>query len=121
MHLAGLAVDDKVVVADGLLADGEFEESVEVQASAAAPTAVEPEDELVEVAGQASVVPRALVGSPQPPLGRRATRCTVGSSSSGSSPTARAGMTAPLVDIAERVQSAVTGPAVEMTVAPGST
>jgi hypothetical protein len=50
--------------------DGEFEQPVEDQASAARSAAVEAEDELVEVALQVCLVDRPLVGTEQPSLGQ---------------------------------------------------
>jgi hypothetical protein len=53
------------------VADGEFEQAVEDQPSAAGPAPVEAEAELVQVALQVRVVNRALMGAQQPALGQR--------------------------------------------------
>jgi hypothetical protein len=52
------------------VADGELENPVEDEASAAGGAAVEAEHELVEVALQVRPVDRSLVGAQQPPLGQ---------------------------------------------------
>jgi hypothetical protein len=51
--------------------DGELQHPVEDHASAARPTSVEAEDELVEVTLQVRLVDRTLVGAEQPSLGQR--------------------------------------------------
>ena len=54
--LLGFGVDDEVVVAHRLVADGELEEAVEDHAAAVRPAPVEAEGELVEVALQVAFV-----------------------------------------------------------------
>src|SRR3982074_102285 len=61
-------VDDEILVANRVVGDGELEDAVEHQASAAGATTVEAEHELVQVVGQVSGVPGALVGAQPPPL-----------------------------------------------------
>ena len=52
----GSRADDQVVVADRVVAGGEFQQPVEHQAAAAGAAAVETERELVEVPGQVRLI-----------------------------------------------------------------
>src|SRR4051795_1190454 len=69
-------IEHEVAVAHGLVGDGELEDPIEDQSAAARAPAVEPEDELVEVAGQVGVVDGALVGASSHRLAREAIRWT---------------------------------------------
>ena len=53
---------DEILVAHGVVGDGEFEHPIEHHPAAAGAAAVEAEHELIQVAGQVRVVHRALVG-----------------------------------------------------------
>ncbi len=62
---------DEILVAHGVVGDGEFEHPIGHHPAAAGAAAVEAEHELIQVAGQVRVVHRALVRAQQPPLGQR--------------------------------------------------
>lgn len=86
-YCPGPAAGDDVSVAHRVVADCEFEYSVEHHPATPGVASVEAEHELVQVAGQMRVIDRALVGSQKPSLGQRG---EAGSSSPGSFPRARA-------------------------------
>ncbi len=69
--LLGFGIHHKLPVADRLVGHRALEDAPEHQAAAPAGAAVEPEDELVEVAREVSGVHGALVCVEQPALGQR--------------------------------------------------
>ena len=69
--LARAGAGEHVAVAHGPVLDREFKYPVEDHPTAAGVAPVEPEHELVEVAGQMGGIDRALVGAQQPPLHQR--------------------------------------------------
>ena len=98
----GLGVEDEVAVADGFVANGELEDPVEDQASAAGGAAVEAEHELVEVALQVRLVDRALVGAEQPAFRQGGDAVHTGQQLSGVVAAYASGpLAAPLMDVAE--------------------
>ena len=105
--------DDEVVVANWIVTDCEFEQAVEDESAAARGAPVEAEHELVEIALQMSLVDGALMGAEQPALRKRGDPVhawqqfgwVVATCSCGS-------LTAPVVDVAELVDLAVSLPAV---------
>jgi hypothetical protein len=104
---------DEVLVAHGLVGDGEFEHPVEHQPAAAGAAAVEAEHELVEVADQVGDLDRALVGAQQPPFDQRGDPVHRGQQLAGIVPAGAGGaLAAPVVEVAQLLQPAVALPGV---------
>ena len=70
-HLLRLRVGDELPVAHRVVVDGELEQSVEKKPSARRASAIEAEDELVEVIREMSFVKATLMSTREPPLGER--------------------------------------------------
>ena len=111
--LAGTWAPDQFAVADRVVADGELEGPHEDETAVSRGATVEPEHEFVQVAGQVLTVHCSLMGAQQPPLGQRGDAMHTGKQLRGI-PAARRRrtLTAPIVDIAGRLDTEVATPPV---------